>query len=127
MVAKAFDSDKHAELARAIEQLTPDEAAYFLAKLESAIRKRKIQLTGYLVSMLVWLVGMLGALAFYATYDGFTGWIFLVPFALVGGTLFAFGAWAEKVGRAYDGAHDGANAQPGGSDDGADRGVRGKR
>lgn len=115
MVAKAFDADKHAELARAIEQLSPDEAAYFLAKLEAAIRKRKLQLTGYLVAMVVWLVATLGALVFYGTYEGFTGWVFLVPFALVGVVLFAFGAWADKVGRAYDGAH----AQPGGSGDGA--------
>jgi hypothetical protein len=29
-VEKAFDADKHLELAKAIEKLNPDEAAYFL-------------------------------------------------------------------------------------------------
>lgn len=100
LVAKAFDAAKHDELARAIEKLTPDEAAFFLAKLEAAVRKRKIQLTGYLAAMLVWLVTTIGALVFYGTYDGFTAWVFLIPFALVGVILFAFGAWGDKVGAA---------------------------
>ena len=100
MVAKAFDAGKHDELARAIEKLTPEEAQYFLTKLEAAVRKRKLQLTGYLVAMVVWLVATLGALVYYGTYDGFTAWIFLVPFGLVGLILFAFGKWSEKAGAA---------------------------
>jgi hypothetical protein len=100
LVAQAFDKDKHADLARAVEQLTPEEAGVFLLRLELAIKKRKIQLTGYLVAMLVWLVAMLGALAYYGTSSGFVGWVFLLPFACVGGILFIFGRWADKVGSA---------------------------
>lgn len=100
MVAKAFDKAKHDELEQAIKNLTPDEAAYFLTKLEAAVRKRKIQLTGYLVAMLVWLAATIFALVFYGTFDGFTMWIFLVPFALVGVVLFFFGSYADKVGAA---------------------------
>ncbi|MDX2088489.1 MAG: hypothetical protein SFX73_11600 [Kofleriaceae bacterium] len=100
MVAKAFDKAKHDELEEAIKKLSPDEAAYFLTKLEAAVRKRKIQLTGYLVSMFAWLAATIAALVFYGTYDGFTMWIFLVPFALVGLILFAFGAYADRVGAA---------------------------
>ncbi len=93
----AFDPAKHDQLAEAIKQLSPDEAAFFLWKLEISVRKRKIQLTGYLAAMVTWIVGMVGALVFYGLSSGFVGWVFLVPFALVGGILWAFGKWAERV------------------------------
>ena len=96
-VEDVFDPRKHDDLAKAVAQLSPDEAAFFLSRLEAAVTKRKIQLTGYLVAMVVWLAGMLGALAYYGTHDGFIGWIFLVPFALVGVVLWGFGRWSEKV------------------------------
>lgn len=99
MVAKAFDADKHAELARAIENLSSEEAQFFLQKLEAALKKRRLQLIGYLVAMLVWLVGTVFALVYFGTHEGFSGWAFLVPFALVGVILFAFGKWADKVGK----------------------------
>ncbi|MBA3392346.1 MAG: hypothetical protein H0T89_06865 [Deltaproteobacteria bacterium] len=90
-------ADEH-DIARAVKQLKPEEALFFLAKLEAVIAKRKVQLTGYLVAFTVWLVATFLALAYYGTHDGFVGWIFLVPFALVGMILYAFGMWAEKVG-----------------------------
>ena len=98
MVEQAFDPKSQDGLARAIEQLSPEEAQYFLDKLERAIRKRKIQLTGYLVAMLVWLLGMVGALAYYGMSSGFVGWVFLAPFALVGAVLWGFGKWANRAG-----------------------------
>ncbi|MDB4963863.1 MAG: hypothetical protein JWP01_3862 [Myxococcales bacterium] len=98
LVTQAFNADKHEELARAIEQLSPEEAAFFVDKLEAAIRKRKIQISGYLASMLIWVLAMMFGLVYYGTHDGFTGWVFLLPFALVGLTLFVFGKWAAKVG-----------------------------
>src|SRR6185503_6801130 len=57
LVTQAFDAKKHEDLARAIAGLSSEEAAFFLHKLELAIRKRKIQITGYLVAMVVWLAG----------------------------------------------------------------------
>ncbi|HUJ57717.1 MAG TPA: hypothetical protein VLX92_04480 [Kofleriaceae bacterium] len=98
LVAKAFQADQHENLARAIEQLTPEEAAFFLEKLERAIRKRKIQITGYLVAMLVWVAGMIFALAYYGLAKGFVGWVFLAPFGAVGLVLWAFGKWANRTG-----------------------------
>jgi len=98
-VDDVFDPAKHDALAKAVSQLSPDEAAFFLSRLEAAVTKRKIQLTGYLVAMVVWLAGMLGALAYYGTHDGFVGWIFLVPFGLVGLILWGFGRWSERVAR----------------------------
>lgn len=92
-----FDPRKHDDLAAAVAKLSPDEAAFFLSRLEAAVTKRKIQLTGYLVAMVVWLAGMLGALVYYGASEGFVGWVFLVPFALVGFVLWGFGRWSEKV------------------------------
>src|ERR1044071_9291350 len=74
LVTQAFDAKKHEDLARAIRNLSPDEAAFFLHKLEMAIKKRKIQITGYLVAMAVWLIGMVLALAYTGMHDGFVGW-----------------------------------------------------
>ena len=91
-----FDPTKHDQLAQAIAQLSPEEAAFFLSKLEAAVTKRKIQLTGYLVAMVVWLAAMVGALVYYGVREGFVGWVFLVPFALVGAVLWGFGRWAER-------------------------------
>jgi hypothetical protein len=96
-VEDAFDPAKHDELAAAVAKLSPDEAAFFLRRLEAAVTKRKIQLTGYLVAMVVWLAGMVGALVYYGSVDGFVGWVFLVPFGLVGAVLWGFGRWAETV------------------------------
>lgn len=97
-LSKANEGD----LAKAIAQLSPDEALFFLAKLEAVMNKRKLQLTGYLVALVIWLLGMVFALVYYGTYDGFVGWAFLLPFALVGVILYAFGKWADKVGKRVD-------------------------
>ncbi len=97
LVAKAFDKDKHVELARAIEKLSPHEASYFLGKLEIAIKKRKLQITGYLVAIGVWLIGMVFALVYFGTHDGFVGWVFLAPFGLVGVVLWGFGKIANRL------------------------------
>ncbi len=94
----AFDVSKQDAIAEAIQNLSKEEAALFLFHLESKYRKRKIQLTGYLVGIALWLAGMLVALAVFGMSDGFIGWVFLVPFALVGVSLWGFGKWAEKVG-----------------------------
>ncbi len=99
LITQAFDKDRHEELARAVEKLNPEEAAFFLLKLEAAIRKRKTQIVGYLAAMLVWVLGMLGALAYFGTHDGFVGWVFLIPFGFVGAVLYAFGKWGEHVSR----------------------------
>jgi hypothetical protein len=102
MVDKAFDPKQQDIVARAIEQLSPEEAGYFLDKLERAIRKRKIQFTGYLVAMVVWLFGMVFALFFYgAAAEGeFVGWVFVMPFAAVGVILTLFGRWGDRAGKA---------------------------
>jgi hypothetical protein len=43
---------------------------------------------------------MIGALVYVGTTSGFVGWVFLIPFAIVGATLWGFGKWSAKVGSA---------------------------
>jgi hypothetical protein len=88
------------ELAAAIANMSDDDRAMWLARVEAALRKRKIQLLGYLLAIVVWLVGMLFALAYYGVSEGFTGWVFLIPFGLMGLILFAFGKWSDKISKA---------------------------
>jgi hypothetical protein len=95
----AFDVNKQDAVAEALKDLSKEQAALFLFVLEMKLRKRKLQLVGYLVSMALWLAGMLFALVVFGSSSGFVGWVFLVPFALVGLTLWAFGKWAEKIGK----------------------------
>ena len=98
LVQKAFGAGTEEDLAKLVGALSPEEAEFFLKKLEAALRKRKIMLSGYIVAMVAWLVGMVCALAYFGLMSGFTGWVFLVPFAIVGVILWAFGKWANRVG-----------------------------
>jgi hypothetical protein len=99
-VEEAIDSaTKQAELAKAIEKLSPDEAAFFLFTIETKLRARKIQLLGYLIGIVTWLAGMFFALIYYGLMDGFTGWAFLVPFGAFGAILYGFGKWSDKVSK----------------------------
>ena len=93
-----MDGDANFEqVAQAVKDLSPAEAEFFLGKLELAIRKRKIQLTGYLVALVAWLVMMMLALAYYGTHDGFVGWVFLLPFGVAGVVITLFGRWANRL------------------------------
>ncbi len=92
-------------------KLSPDEAAAVLTLIEKALKRRKIQLWGYLVAVVVLIAGMLGALYYYGSQDEgtFVGWVFLVPMGLVGLVLYGFGAWSERYRTAVEDrfmAHD---------------------
>jgi len=99
MVAKAFGAGSQEDLAALIGQLNPVEAEFFLKKLEAALRKRKIMLSGYIVAMVAWVVGMVCALAYFGMASGSAYWVFLVPFLIVGVLLWVFGTLAERAGR----------------------------
>nr|HEX4316594.1 hypothetical protein [Kofleriaceae bacterium] len=100
LVSAAFDKDKHADLAEAVQQLSPEEAQFFLDKLERALKRRRLLLVGYLVAMLAWATGMLIAFgaSVVADKDTFIAWVFVVPFGVVGVILYIFGRWADRVG-----------------------------
>jgi hypothetical protein len=91
--------EAHPDLARELEQLSPEEAAMFLALMDKALRKRRIQLAGYLLSLAFMLAGMLFALYTYSTREPgeFVGWAFLLPFLLVAAVLLIFGRWSRSI------------------------------
>jgi len=97
VVAQAPAAPNDEEVARAIAKLSPEQAAYFMRQLELVQRKRKIQITGYVIAMSGWLVTMLLAFLYTGMHDGFALWVFLVPFAFVGAILYGFGRWAEHI------------------------------
>ena len=99
LATAALDPKNEDDVARAIAQLTPEEAAHFVAILERSIRKRRIQLIGYLIALVVLLVGEVAALAYYgaAPEGAFVGWVFFLPFLAIGLIFFAFGRWANRV------------------------------
>jgi small-conductance mechanosensitive channel len=89
-------------IADAIKKLSPAEAEVFLYQLERAILRRKVQLWGYLAALVVWVVSMFFALAFYGAADpeSFRAWIFAMPFAGVGVVLLVVGTVADRIGKA---------------------------
>ena len=93
------DKPTHEELARAIAQLKPEEAAVLLHRLENALRKRNIQVTGYLVALIAWLIGMTLALIYFGANDAFAAWAFIVPFGIAGAIIYGFGTWADRVSK----------------------------
>ncbi|MEZ4359804.1 MAG: hypothetical protein R3B48_06455 [Kofleriaceae bacterium] len=96
---KLMDEDAIAE---AVQKLKPEEAEYFLHKLERAIARRRMQLLGYLAALGVWAVTMFFALAYYgaAGPESFRAWALTLPFAAVGVVLWIMGGLADRVGRA---------------------------
>ncbi len=95
----ALDPKNEADVAKAIAKLSPQEALYFLELLEKQVKRRRIQLFGYLTALFVLLVGTLGS--FYvvgsAERGTFVAWVFLVPAALVALVLLIFGRWANRI------------------------------
>lgn len=98
-LAKRAIIDAHPDLAKELEQLSPEEAAMFLTLIKVAIKKRRILLAGYISAVVCLLAGMMVALTIYSTRepDEFVGWAFLIPFILVGVVLLAFGRWARSL------------------------------
>lgn len=99
LAQEALDPKKEDDVAKAISQLTPEEAAHFVGVLEKAIRRRRIQLIGYLTSLAVLLVGMFFALVYYGAAEegSFVGWVFFLPFLAVGAIFYVFGRWANRI------------------------------
>ena len=87
-----------------VANLSPDDAQKVLEVLEKAMKRRRIQLLGYLVAAFVLVVGMIGALYYYGSQEGegFVGWAFLIPLGLCGVVLIAFGKWSERYRTALE-------------------------
>lgn len=95
----ALDPKNEADVAKAISQLTPEEALHFLEMLERQVKSRRIQLFGYLTALFVMLVGTVIALVVVgrAPRGTFIGWVFFMPFIVVAVVLLVFGRWAKRV------------------------------
>ena len=83
---------------QAIAALPPEKAAELVALLEASIRRRKIELFGYIASAVVLLIGMVIAVYTYgrAAHGQFIGWVFLAPLAAAGVIMIAVARWAAK-------------------------------
>lgn len=88
------------EVAEAIRKLPPEKAAHFLRELERAVIKSRVQLWGYVLGLVVWLVSMVLALAYYGGRQAgeFRGWALLVPFGTLALVLWLAGLIADRVG-----------------------------
>ena len=94
----ALDPKKFADVEKAIQQLTPDEAERFIVLIERALKRRRIQFAGYMVSLLVLIATMIPAMLIVGNAESgtFIAWVFLVPFLLVALLFLGFGKWANK-------------------------------
>jgi hypothetical protein len=83
------------------QQPTEEQIAALMRHIERIEKKRKIMLAGYLAALVLLVGGQIGAFVIYAnTPPGrFVGWVFLLPFALVGSALWIFGKWASSIKR----------------------------
>jgi hypothetical protein len=95
----AGDPERQARLAAAIEKLTPEEAQKVLDILEREMKKRSIQLYGYIASGIVLIIGMLGVLVYWGSVPEGTSvaWTIPVPFLFVAIILVIFGRWSNRV------------------------------
>lgn len=102
LAEKAIDSksdDERSDIEKQLEQLSPAQAEMFLEILEITMKRRRIMMAGYALALVIMIVGMLWALYMYGTheYGTFIGWVFFVPFGLLGLVLWGFGRWAKSV------------------------------
>ncbi len=90
------------QIEQAIKNMPPEKAAELVAMLEESLRRRKIELYGYLGAALALLVGMVVALYIYGSADAnqFVGWVFLIPLGLAGAIMWGVGRWAQKARKA---------------------------
>lgn len=87
------------DLEEILANLTTEEAEMFLAALELTMRKRRVQLLGYLAALLFIVVGMAWAFWMFGRRDEgeFIGWVFLIPALAAGLALVGFGKLARSL------------------------------
>lgn len=87
------------DLEEILANLTTEEAEMFLSALELTMRKRRVQLLGYLAALFCLVVGLGWAFWMYGRRDpgDFMGWAFLIPPAAAGLALYGFGKLARSL------------------------------
>jgi|GEM_PF-3448779 len=99
LASRLADPEFRERVEAAVANLPPDKAAELVALLEASIRRRKIELVGYLAAAGVLLVGMVIAIYAYGTArEGrFVGWVFMIPLALAGVVMILVGRAAKQA------------------------------
>lgn len=93
-----FDPRDPAAVAAALAKLSPQQAAAFIDRLEKIMLRRRIQTWGYLLALLVFAVGAIVGLTYWALVQTWTSLMLLtVPVMLAGMIMMAFGRWAKKI------------------------------
>jgi hypothetical protein len=88
------------ELARKLEELTPEQAELFVRALHLAMRKRRVLIAGYIAAAISVVLGWLWALYIYGATRGsgeFMAWVFLVPPLLAAILLVTFGRISRRL------------------------------
>jgi hypothetical protein len=90
-----------ADIERAVRDLPPERAAELVEMLEGSIKRRKLELYGYLVAAAIVVIGMIVSLLIMgsAPEGSFVAWIFLVPLALAGVVMTWMGKRAKAAGK----------------------------
>lgn len=98
LAEKLADPEFRGRIEEAIANLPPDKAAELVDMLEESMRRRKIELAGYIAAALVLLVGMVIAMYAFgrASHRQFAGWYLLLPLAASGVMMIAVSRWANK-------------------------------
>ncbi|HVV87678.1 MAG TPA: hypothetical protein VHE35_31770 [Kofleriaceae bacterium] len=97
-----------ADIEQAVRELPPDKAAQLVAMLEASIKRRKLELWGYIAAAAIVVFGMVGAfLVLGLTPPGtFVGWVFLIPLGLAGLVMWRVGRRARASQRSTTSAPD---------------------
>lgn len=95
------DPKFQADIEKAVRELPPDRAAELVAMLEASIKRRKLELWGYIAAAAIVLFGMVGTLLIMgsAGEGSFVAWIFLIPLAVAGLVMTWVGKRAKAVGK----------------------------
>jgi hypothetical protein len=79
-------------------ELSNEQKEALIRAIESAQRRQRIMMLGYIIALVAMLAGMVGSFWLYTLLpeDSFRGWVFLAPLSVVGGILWLFGHLARK-------------------------------
>jgi hypothetical protein len=94
----AFQQD----IERAVRELPPERAAELVTMLEASLRRRRLELYGYVGAALIVLLGLIGGLVIMGSGKGgtFMGWIFFIPIGLAGLVMWLVGRRARTAQQA---------------------------
>lgn len=102
LAERLADPAFRAQIQEAVAAMPPEKAAELVTMLEQSLRRRKIELVGYLAAVAVLVIGMVVALVLYggsSDASSLVGWVFLLPLALAGLVMMAVGRLARGVSR----------------------------